>query len=127
MHAKTNIFILASLFCRMVLPLIPLWVIIVVIALVFIMFLIRSSNNINVLTFIKRNFFYFFVVLFLAIFVISMINITLSHDFDLATLKGWGSAFKIYLNWFVGVFKNIVKVTGYAIQQDWIASGNSTG
>jgi hypothetical protein len=111
----------------MVLPLIPLWVIIVVIALVFIMFLIRSSNNINVLTFIKRNFFYFFVVLFLAIFVISMINITLSHDFDLATLKGWGSAFKIYLNWFVGVFKNIVKVTGYAIQQDWIASGNSTG
>lgn len=111
----------------MVFSFLPIWVLVVAIFLAIIIFLVKSSNNINVLTFIKQNFFYFFVLIFLAIFVISIVNITLNNDFDLTSLKGVGQAAKVYINWFVGIFKNIAKVTGYAIQQDWVASGNSTG
>jgi uncharacterized membrane protein len=109
-----------------VLSFIPIWVFVVLGVLVVLVILFRTMNQVFILSLIKKNMFYFVIALFLTIFIISIFNIQQSHDFDLSTLDGVRGMVKIYLNWFGNVGKNIVKVTGYAINQDWIATGNST-
>lgn len=105
---------------------IPLWAIIVGIFLLVIIFLVRASNSINVLSFVRSNFFYFFLILLFAVVVISAINIAHTHNFDLSTPEGAGYVAKVYFNWFIGFLKNIGRVTGYAVQQDWFGATNST-
>lgn len=112
-----------------VLSFIPSWVIIVLVIVLAVALLVKilNSNDIFILTVVKERFFYFFLFVFLAIFVISAINIHRSNDIDLFTFEGAKLAAKLYYNWFAGFFSNIAKVTGYAVHQDWIAPGNSTG
>jgi hypothetical protein len=103
------------------------WVFAAVGLLILIIFLVRNSNNINVLTFIKQNFFYFFVLLFLIIFAISVINIQTTYKINYSTLDGWKELFSVYATWLIGVFQNMARVTGYAVNQDWVApQANST-
>jgi len=81
----------------------------------------------SLLSLLKNNFFYFFLFIFLALFIISAINIHSTYSFDFSTLEGWKGLFKVYLGWFSQVIGNLAKITGYAAQQDWIVRGNSTG
>lgn len=107
---------------------IPFWVIVVAVLLLIVIVILRSSNNINVLYFIKENFFYFFLFIVFALFAISIINIHRTHDLDVSTFEGMKEAVQLYFAWLGNFFSNIAKVTGYAVQQDWIApsSNNST-
>ena len=54
--------------------------------------------------------------LFLAFSVYSVYS---KHKVDLTTFDGVVEAGKIYVTWLGGVGHNIVKVTGYAVHQDW--------
>ncbi len=102
------------------------WLIIgVIVVLAVIIF--RAAHKGSIFSLFKNNFFYFFVFIFLAIFVISAINIHSTYSFDFKTLDGWKGLFKIYLSWLAQFVGNLAKVTGYAAQQDWIMKGNSTG
>ncbi|MBU0466926.1 MAG: hypothetical protein KKF39_04620 [Nanoarchaeota archaeon] len=65
-------------------------------------------------------------MLLLAILVISAINIQRDHDFDYSSLQGWKSLVVVYFSWLGSVVSSITKVIGYAIKQEWIASGNVT-
>ena len=98
----------------------------VLVLLVIIILLVRMTNNINVLSFIKENFFYFFIALVFAFLAISLIKIHGSTDIDITTKEGIGQMVKIYYSWAVNVLKNIGRVTGYATKQDWFVT-NSTG
>lgn len=104
---------------------IPAWVIVVLVLSAIVMVLIKWSNSINVLYFIKKNFFYFFFIAFLIFIAISVIHIHRTNDVNLTTLKGVGEGTKIYFNWVVSSLKNIGKVTGYAIHQDWFTNSSS--
>lgn len=105
---------------------IQLWVIAAA-AIIVIVLLFRLMNKVSILSLLKKNFFYFFLFLFVAIFIISAINIHSNYSFDFKTLDGWKGLFKVYLGWFGHVVGNLAKITGYAIRQDWIVKGNSSG
>lgn len=106
---------------------IPIWVIIVLVVIIVILVLFRTMNQVFILSLIKKNLFYFFIFVFLSILVISVFNIQKTHDFDLSTLDGVRGMAKVYAGWLSTVGNNLVKVTGYTINQDWIAEGNTTG
>ncbi len=106
---------------------IPTWIIVIAVILIALMILFRSRNHVYFFSIAKKYLFYSFLILILALFVISVMNIHKSHDFDYKSLDGWKVLVKVYLSWFGGIISNIGKVTGYAIQQNWVASGNSTG
>ncbi|MFH1802417.1 MAG: hypothetical protein ABH864_03105 [archaeon] len=84
-------------------------------------------NHVFILSLVKKNFFYFFLFLFVALFAISAINIHSTHSFDFSTLDGWKSLFKIYLTWLGGLLDNLAQITGYAVQKEWVVKGNVTG
>jgi len=108
-------------------PGIPLWLIVVAIILVVFLVLFRTMNQVYLLALFKKNFFYMVFIALMALVVISVINIHMNNDFDYSTLDGWKGLGKVYFSWLGGLLSNVVKVTGYAIQQDWIPGGNSTG
>ncbi len=104
---------------------IPSWVIVVAVFLAIVMLLVRWSNNINVLQFLKQNFFYFFLAAVLSFFAVSIVYIHAAHDIDVTTKEGFSDAVKIYFGWLANVFRNTARVTGYAINQDWFATNSS--
>lgn len=104
---------------------IPIWIIVVLALLLIVIFLVRWSNNINVLQFAKQNFFYFFLAAVFVFFAISVVHIHTAYDVDLNTKEGFFSMMKIYYSWMVNVGKNVGRVTGYAIQQDWFVNNSS--
>ena len=103
----------------------PAWLIISALLLLTLVILFRTVNQIYVLQMIKENFFWFFAVAIFAFFSISLVYLNASHDLDYTTYEGLTAAGKIYLSWAVNVFRNIGGVTGYIIQQDWIATNSS--
>lgn len=107
-------------------PEIPIWFLVAAAVVVILVVLFRTMNHVFVLSLIKKNFFYFFLFLFIAIFTISAINIHSTHSFDFTTLEGWRGLFRVYLSWFGNVLENLARITGYAIQQEWIVKANST-
>lgn len=104
---------------------IPSWVIVVAVFVAIVMLLVRWSNNINVMQFIKENFFFFFLAAVLSFFAISIVYIHSTHDIDVTTKEGFADAVKIYYAWLANVFRNAARVTGYAIDQDWFATNSS--
>ncbi|MCA9485576.1 MAG: hypothetical protein KC506_01900 [Nanoarchaeota archaeon] len=105
---------------------IPIWAFAALGVVILLVVLFRTMNQVFILSLIKKNIFYVFIGLFVAIFVISIFNIQRTHDFDLTSLDGVRGMVKVYAGWLGTVGKNVVRVTGYAINQDWVAQGNST-
>src|SRR3989344_6617005 len=104
----------------------PAWLIITVIALVIFIVLFRTMNQVYILSMIKDNFFWFFLVLVLLFMTISLTRLHKTYDFDFTSFEGFKEAGKIYFSWLGGVAKNSARVTGYAVQQDWVNITNST-
>jgi hypothetical protein len=59
------------------------------------------------------------LVLVLAFLIFSVGQLYLSHAIDLTTFDGIVAAGRIYFSWLGGFFHNIVKISGYAVNQDW--------
>jgi len=106
---------------------IPIWFFVAAGAILILIISFRTMNHVFVLSLIKKNFFYLFLFLFVALFAISAINIHNTHSFDFSTLDGWKGLFRIYLSWFGGVLENLSQITGYAFQKEWVVRGNVTG
>lgn len=104
---------------------IPSWLIISAVIVIALIVLIRLLDQIYVLALIKENFFYIFLLLILIFLTISITRIHARNDIDLTSAEGLKAAAKIYYNWLANVFSNMKKVTGYALQQEWVES-NST-
>ena len=98
--------------------LLPSWILIAIALLVALVLLIRSVDQIYILTLLKDKFFYIFIVLVFAFLAISLTHIHATYDIDFTSSNGIGTAFKIYWSWLVNVGKNIGRVSGYAIKQD---------
>lgn len=60
----------------------------------------------------------------LMFFLISFGQVYLTNDLDLSNFDGLVEAGKLYFSWLGSFANNVVKVTSYVVQQDWV--GNST-
>lgn len=61
-----------------------------------------------------------YLVVILSLFlIISILYVYVSRGADLSSFDGLVGFGKAYFSWAGGVFHNIVRVTGYAINQDW--------
>ena len=99
--------------------LIPAWLIITGIVILIFIILFKSMNNIYVLSWIKDNFFWFFLIALLIFFTFSLTKVSKSNNLDFSTKDGLMHAGTTYLSWLGNVVGNLGKVTGYAVQQDW--------
>lgn len=84
----------------------------------------KAQNLMAIFSIIKENFFLFIAILLILFVSFSLYNIHTKYNFDLTTYDGLISTGRVYLLWLKSIFGNAGKITGYAIQQDWII--NST-
>ena len=107
---------------------IPTWLIVGFVMLVILIILFRTMDQVWLLSMIKDNFFYVFAFLVFIFLAFSLMHINNKYDLDFSSGTGWSKAGKIYLNWLVGVGKNLGKVTGFVVQQNWTdTSINNSG
>ena len=70
----------------------------------------------------------FIIILLVLFLVVSIGYVTKVNKADLGTFDGIVALGKIYFNWLLGVGKNVVSISGYAVKQDWgLNFTNSTG
>jgi len=55
----------------------------------------------------------------LAFFLVSFGQLYFTHDLDLSTFEGVLGAGKVYLSWLGSFTGNVVKVSTYAVKQNW--------
>ena len=97
----------------------PIWLIVVGTLVLILFILFKIMNQVYILSMIKDNFFWFFIVALFAFFAISLTHIHKNYDISFTSYEGLVAAGKIYLTWLKNVFHNSVQVTSYAIKQDW--------
>lgn len=59
------------------------------------------------------------MILLVLLLALSMVSVYTTNDLDLSNLNGVAHAGKVYLSWLLTFGNNIVKVSGYAVGQDW--------
>ena len=62
---------------------------------------------------------YIFVYIGVAFLIISAFYVYSGKEIDVSTLDGVIKTVRIYTAWLVHAFGNFIKITGYAIDQDW--------
>ena len=111
--------------------LIPSWLIISGVVVIIFVLLFKSMNNIYVLSWVKDNFFWFFLIGLLLFFTFSLSRVSNNYHLDFSTADGLKNAGKVYLGWLGTLMSNIGKVSGYVVSQDWtkinLNSTNITG
>lgn len=106
----------------------PAWIIIVLVLFALMIFLFKSANNIYLLQMVRDNFFYVVMIGIFIFLAISLTTLHAKHNFDFTSYEGLIQAGKVYFGWLGNVFSNMGKITGYALQQEWVTnSTNSTG
>lgn len=103
------------------------WIIAGIVILVFFMVIFRSQNIIFFSSVVWRYFLIALAVGIVLFFAFSVYNTYDSYDADLTSFSGVVDFGGHYFAWLGGVFHNVGDITGYAIQQDWFNSTNTTG
>ncbi len=99
------------------------WLIgILLIALVVTVF--KTQDVMFIFSLVRKYFFVFLIIGSILFISFSFYHIYSKYDLDLTNSKGIANAGKLYFTWFLNIFKNIGKITGYAVNQDWVL--NST-
>lgn len=100
------------------------WWIIGIAALILFLMLYKSQDVMAIFSLLKKNIFVIILVLLILFVSFSIYKVSVSHNVDFKSFNGIVGAGKVYLSWLKSVFVNLGKVTGYAVQQDWVL--NST-
>jgi len=58
-------------------------------------------------------------LIFLIFFILSIGFLVIKHDISLSSSEGITKALKIYALWMGNILGNIVKISGYALNQNW--------
>ena len=59
------------------------------------------------------------ISIFILFLVITFAQIYSAHDLELNSFDGVVNAGKIYFSWLGQAVKNVVRVSGYAVKQEW--------
>jgi len=97
-----------------------LWMVIGIAAIAFFLALFKSRDLMVFLNVVKKNFFYimFFALAFFVAF--SLYQVTKNHGLNFGSFEGIVSAGKLYFLWLKSIVVNMGKITGYAVNQDWV-------
>lgn len=88
-------------------------IILIVLAFIVIAFFLLKFTD------FKHRFRFFLVTGLLIFFFLSFAYVFLTNKLDLTSLAGWMHAVKIYFSWFSTFTGNIIKISGFAVKQDW--------
>ncbi len=102
------------------------WLIIGIL-MVFLFIAIFKTQDLMFIFSLMKKYGFIFVAIALILFVsFSFYNIYKRYDLDLTNYKGITHAGKVYYTWFISIFKNVGKITGYAVNQDWVLNSTLT-
>jgi bacteriorhodopsin len=87
------------------------WILIVVVVAILLIFYSKSHH-------MRHKISYYLVILGVAFILISA-YVAYTYNIDPTKVDDLGKMGKIYLSWLVNVGKNVGKVTGYAVHQNW--------
>tara|TARA_Y100000310_G_C20447790_1_gene699256 strand:- start:278 stop:583 length:306 start_codon:yes stop_codon:yes gene_type:complete len=62
---------------------------------------------------------FYLVTILLTFGILSTGYVYLTNDIQLNSFEGWLSAGKLYLSFISALGNNLIKISGYAVQQDW--------
>ncbi|MEK6928764.1 MAG: hypothetical protein AABW65_02305 [Nanoarchaeota archaeon] len=62
---------------------------------------------------------HFLIIIVVIFLVISIFSLYLNNDLDLTSTDGIIKSGKLYLSWLGNTFKNMGKISGFAVKQDW--------
>ena len=85
----------------------------VVITIIAVLFIIIRFRH------MRHRFYVIAIVLILAFFYLSGMNIIKQNDVDLTSFNGFVTAGKIYVKWMGKVVENVKSVSGNVIKMDW--------
>ena len=68
---------------------------------------------------VKHRIKFYLVTIILTFGILSTGYVYLTNDIQLNSFEGWLSAGKLYLNFITAFGDNLIKISGYAVQQDW--------
>jgi hypothetical protein len=71
---------------------------------------------------VKHRIKFYLVTILLTFGILSTGYVYLTNDIQLNTFDGWLSAGKAYFNFLAAFGDNLIKISGYAVQQDWGAN-----
>ena len=101
------------------------WLIIGIVVIVLFVAAFKSQDLMFIFVLIKKYGFLFIIVGLVLFFIFSFYNIYNLYSLDLTSFNGFKYAGKVYFKWFLSLFDNIGRITGYAVNQDWMFN-NST-
>lgn len=102
------------------------WLLIGLLIIIVLVAIFKSQDLLFVYALFKKYFFVFVIIGLVLLLAFSFFKINSSNELDLTTFKGVTQLGKIYFVWLKGVFGNIGKVTGYAVNQEWFSNVTST-
>ncbi|MDO8508662.1 MAG: hypothetical protein Q7S27_03175 [Nanoarchaeota archaeon] len=104
------------------------WWLISILVVVLFVTVFKSQDLVNVFVVIKKNLFLIFTVSLVLFVGYSVYHITSTYDVDFTSYDGIVRGGKLYFLWFKSLFSNVGRISGYAVQQDWILNNtNVTG
>jgi hypothetical protein len=71
---------------------------------------------------LKHRFRFFMVIFVIVFFLLSFAYVFFTNDLDLTSFSGLLHAVKLYFAWFGTFTGNIIKISGFAVKQDWSAN-----
>ena len=101
------------------------WWFISILVVVLLVVIFKSQDVINLFVVLKKNLFLIFIVVLILFVGFSVYKISTSYNVDFKTYDGIVRGGKLYFLWIKSLFANLGKITGYAVNQDWVLN-NST-
>jgi len=102
------------------------WWIIAILAVVLFFIIFKTQDLVYVFALIKKNLFLILLITLFLFVSFSVYKISTTYGVDYTSFDGLLKAGKLYFLWIKGVFVNLGKITGYAVQQDWVLNNATT-
>ena len=102
------------------------WIFIAIVAFVIFLALFKSQDLMAILGFIKKYMFTVIIIGFILFLSFVFYRVYSTHDINLGSYNGIIETGKLYLLWFKSAFDNLGRITGYAVNQDWVLNSTNT-
>ena len=96
------------------------WLIAALLIIVLFMTIFKTQDLLFIFALMKKYGFLIMAIVLIFFVSFSMYHIYTAYDVDLTSFKGILKGGKLYFLWIKSLFGNFGKITGYAINQDWI-------
>lgn len=100
------------------------WWAIGILIVVLLIAIFKTQDLVFIFSLIKKYGFIIVIVGLVLFISFSLYRISMNHNVNFTSFDGLVKGGKLYFAWLKSIFANVGKITGYAIEQDWVL--NST-